>query len=145
MKIAQEGDRILVHIVGMFEDGFIFDNTSNSSPYEFKLTDEDLLIGLKQNIIGMAVGETKKIILEPQMAFGNHIPDLVINVDKKHLVYDIEPEQGDIVELNLSSGEVISVEVIQVDGDKVLIDANHPYVDKTLFFEIQLVDILEEE
>ncbi len=145
MKTAQEGDRILVHVVGMFEDGFIFDNTTNSSPYEFKLTDKDLLIGLKQNIIGMTVGETKKIILEPEMAFGKHLPDLVVTVDKQHLIYDIEPEQGDIVELNLSSGELISAEVIQVDGEQVLVDANHPYVDKTLYFEIQLVDILYEE
>jgi len=145
MKIAQEGDRVVVHIVGMFEDGFIFDNTTNSSPYEFKLIDEELLTGLKENIIGMAIGETKKITLEPDKAFGRHIPDLVITVDKSHIISDIEPDQGDIVELNLSSGEVVSVEVIQVDGERVLIDANHPYVDKTLFFEVQLVDILAEE
>ncbi|PKL84998.1 MAG: peptidylprolyl isomerase [Ignavibacteriae bacterium HGW-Ignavibacteriae-1] len=145
MKIAQEGDRIVVHLIGMFDDGFIFDNTSNSSPYEFLLTDEELLPGLKENILGMRIGEKRNFSIEPEQAYGLHNPDFILLVDRKELVFDIEPEPGDIVELQLPSGELITVEVVQNQGDGVLIDANHPYVGKSLSFEVELVDIIEND
>jgi FKBP-type peptidyl-prolyl cis-trans isomerase 2 len=145
MKIAQEGDRIVVHLIGMFDDGFIFDNTTNSSPYEFLLIDEELLPGLKENIIGMKIGEKRNFSIEPEQAYGLHNPDFILLVDRKDLVFDIEPEPGDIVELQLPSSELITVEVVQNQEDGVLIDANHPYVGKSLSFEVELVDILEHD
>ncbi|MCO5250537.1 MAG: FKBP-type peptidyl-prolyl cis-trans isomerase [Candidatus Kapabacteria bacterium] len=145
MKIAQEGDRIVVHLIGMFDDGFIFDNTSNSSPYEFLLIDEELLPGLKENIIGMRIGEKRNFSIEPEQAYGLHNPDFILLVDRKDLVFDIEPEPGDIVELQLPSGELITVEVVQNQEDGVLIDANHPYVGRSLSFEVELIDIIEHD
>lgn len=145
MQIAQEGDRIVIHLVGMFEDGFIFDNTTNSSPYEFLLMNEELFPGLIENLIGMAIGEKRKFVVEPEKAYGQHNPDFVLLVDRDVLVFDIEPEPGDVVELSLPSGELITVEVVQNRDEKVLIDANHPYVGKRLFFEVELVDIIHQD
>ena len=123
----------------------LFRSTTNSSPYEFLLIDEELLPGLKENIIGMRIGEKRNFSIEPEQAYGHHNPDFILLVERKDLVFDIEPEPGDIVELQLPSGELITVEVVQNQGDEVLIDANHPYVGKSLSFEVELVDILEHD
>ena len=76
---AQVGDVVQVHYTGWLENGDQFDSSSGSSPLEFTLGAGRVIPGWEEGILGMQVGERRRLIIPPNLAYstagsGNVIP-----------------------------------------------------------------------
>lgn len=76
---AQKGDTVQVHYTGWLENGDKFDSSAGGSPLEFKLGDGRVIPGWEEGILGMQVGERRRLIIPPNLAystagFGDVIP-----------------------------------------------------------------------
>ncbi len=62
-------------------------------------------------------------------------------IDKGHFPAGFEPYEG--MELNIPQpdGSIVFFKVLQILGDKVKLDANHPLAGKTLTFDLELLEI----
>lgn len=76
---AQAGDTVQVHYTGWLDNGKKFDSSIGGSPLEFTLGAVRVIPGWEEGILGMQVGERRKLIIPPNLAystagFGGVIP-----------------------------------------------------------------------
>lgn len=146
MAQAQPGDKVKIHYHGTYDDGTVFDSTrknKKSEPFEIALFGNHAIPGLEKAIVGMSEGETKKIRLEPEDAFGVRNEELVVEVDKSHVEGHIKyPQTGMMLRIRDKEGQANNVTIIAITENKITLDGNHPLAGKTLNFEIELVEIV---
>ena len=83
MDIAKNGDKVKVHYVGTLKDGTEFDNSrTRGEGLEFTLGDGKLLKGFNDVVEGLKIGETKKVDLEANEAYGEYVDEAIITVKK---------------------------------------------------------------
>ena len=68
MAQAENGNTVKVHYTGRFEDGTVFDSSSNSGPMQFVIGEGRLIPGFEQAVVGMSPGESKSTKI-PFVAF----------------------------------------------------------------------------
>lgn len=138
MRQAKNGDTIKVHLTGKLENGEVFSKPADE-PLEFTLGCGELIRGFEKGIIGMEFGQTKKITVPPEEAYGSRQEELVFDLEKSDFL--VTPVIGQHLQLRRRSGNSLKVTVTGVDEDTVTLDANHPLAGKPLFFKVKLVEI----
>ncbi|RLW70561.1 MAG: hypothetical protein B6D68_00670, partial [spirochete symbiont of Stewartia floridana] len=69
--VPQTGDQVAIHYTGSFVDGQIFDSSkSREQPFEFTVGVDSLIPGWIEMIINMKQGEARKVVMSPEMAYG---------------------------------------------------------------------------
>nr|GEZ00370.1 peptidyl-prolyl cis-trans isomerase FKBP15-1-like [Tanacetum cinerariifolium] len=68
---AHKGDRIKVHYRGKLTDGTVFDSSfERGDPIEFELGSGQVIKGWDQGILGMCVGEKRKLKIPAKLGYG---------------------------------------------------------------------------
>jgi peptidylprolyl isomerase len=87
---VREGDFVWVHYVGTLADGTKFDSSRDrGEPYDFMVGKGDVIKGWDEGVIGMKVGEKRKLIVPPNLAYGNQARGDIIPANAT-LTFDIE-------------------------------------------------------
>ena len=141
MTPAKAGDTVRIHYTGRLEDQSLFDSSADRDPLEFKIGESDVIRGLQEGVVGMAPGQKKSIVLSPEEAFGQIHAELIVDVETNRLPKNITPTIGAELQLKRQDGQSINVRISNATDETVTLDANHPLAGRTLFFEIELVEI----
>ena len=89
---------------------------------------------------GCQVGDRAEVVLAPDEGYGQRQPDLVLELPSAEFSGDI-PETGSAVDGELPDGRSMTFTVSAVSGDRVILDANHPFAGKSLSFDFEVLDI----
>jgi FKBP-type peptidyl-prolyl cis-trans isomerase 2 len=141
MSVAVAGNRVRVHYTGTFDDGETFDSSQGNEPLEFEVGGGQVIPGFEQAVLGMKVGESKRVRIPEDQAYGPHKPEMVIESERAQFEEGLNPEVGQQFQTELDDGQPVLLTVVEVDGEKIILDANHPMAGKDLNFEIELVEI----
>lgn len=142
MTQAREGNTVKVHYSGTLSNGTVFDKSPEDTPLEFTLGEKTLIAGFEEAVDGMEVGETKKVTLAPEDAYGPRHDEMLIEVDKDQLPDGLEPEIGTPLQIGLPDGQSQVVIISEIEDDTITLDANHPLAGQELTFEITLQEIV---
>jgi len=154
MAQAQKGDTVKINYTGMLEDGTVFDSTHEQNecgsdecgcgggPREITIGAGEFLTPLEDALVGMAVGEKKKVIIPAEDAFGEYDLEKVFSVPKGDLPEDLKPQVDDEIVLVNQDDEELAVVVVEVNDEEITFDANHPLAGEDVTFEMELVEIL---
>jgi len=90
-KLAKKGDTAVVHYTGKFEDGTVFDSSFNPgrTPFSFVLGSGMVIKGWEFGVLGMKVGEKRKLTIAPELAYGDTGAGGVIP-PKATLIFEVE-------------------------------------------------------
>ena len=99
-------------------------------------------MGIDEAVVGMCIGETRKITVQPQSAFGERRDGMLISVDRKRVQAGSTLRIGQSLWTTCASGRRISVTVAEVSGRNITLDTNHPLAGRVITFEVNLVGIL---
>jgi peptidylprolyl isomerase len=141
MSEAKNGDTVAIHYQGSLEDGSVFDSSEGRDPLQFEVGSGQIIPGLDAEIPGMKVGDTKTVVVEPDQAYGQVVPDAKQTVPRADIPDSIPLEVGMPLQVQTQQGQDISVRVAEISDEAVVLDANHPLAGETLKFEIELVSI----
>tara|TARA_R100000008_G_scaffold85545_2_gene75778 strand:- start:868 stop:1299 length:432 start_codon:yes stop_codon:yes gene_type:complete len=141
MKV-ENGHNVKVHYVGTLEDGSEFDNSHNrGETLEFEVGAGKMIKGFDSALVGMTVGESKKITLSPDQAYGERIEEAMQTVPKTTFPAEFSLEEGQVVRGANRAGQPMMAIIAELTNDEVVLDLNHPLAGKELNFEIELVEI----
>ena len=142
MATIKEGDTVKVHYTGTIADGTVFDSSREREPLEVTLGEGKLIPGFEKAVVGMNVGDTSKVTIPSEEAYGEKREDMVIDVDRGQIPPDIKPEVGQQLQIQQKDGGAIPVVITEVTDETVQLDANHPLAGQELTFEIEVLEVV---
>lgn len=70
--VARRGQTVLVHYEGWLPDGTMFDSSRRRSrPLEIPLGLGAVIEGWDEGLVGMRVGEVRRLVIPPELAYGD--------------------------------------------------------------------------
>ncbi|MEA3546880.1 MAG: peptidylprolyl isomerase [Thermodesulfobacteriota bacterium] len=141
MAAATKGDSVKIHYTGTLADGTVFDSSAGREPLGFTLGSGQVIPGFDDAVLGMSHGESKKVTIPADRAYGERQKELVMPVPRNQVPPEINPEVGQKLQIQGPNGQPMMVEVVEVNDDHIMLDANPPLAGKDLTFEIELVEI----
>ncbi len=143
MSTIKNGDIIAMHYTGILDDGQVFDSSvERDEPLRFTLGDGELIPGLEKELLGMAVGEKKRILVAMTDAYGAWEEELVRDFPRELFPTDIQLEPGLQFAVSLNEDESMLATVVEVIDNVVTLDANHPLAGENLTFDVHILEIV---
>lgn len=142
MPKAKSGDTVKVHYTGTLNNGQVFDSSKSREPLQFTLGTGMVIPGFDAAVTGLAPGETVTSTIPNAEAYGPYQKEMVAEIEKQNIPADFELEVGQRLEMQVPSGEAMSVTITDIKGDMVTLDGNHPLAGQDLTFELELVEIV---
>jgi len=89
-RLVKAGDKITVHYNGMLLDGTKFDSSiDRGQPFSLTIGAGQVIQGWDQGIIGMKVGEQRRLTIPPEFAYGEQgVPGVI--PPNSVLIFDVE-------------------------------------------------------
>ncbi|HEX2732979.1 MAG TPA: FKBP-type peptidyl-prolyl cis-trans isomerase [Polyangiaceae bacterium] len=91
---------------------------------------------LESALGGLHRGDSKRIKLRARDAFGERDPQKVLELDRSEFPPDIAP--GDEFDAEDDQGDSVTLVVLDVDAERVVVDANHPLAGQSVELEVQI-------
>ena len=142
MTQSKSGDTVKVHYTGTLNNGQVFDSSKSREPLQFTLGTGMVIPGFDAAVTGLSPGETVTSTIPNAEAYGPYQKEMVAEIEKQNIPADFELEVGQRLEMQVPSGEAMSVTITDIKGDMVTLDGNHPLAGQDLTFELELVEIV---
>ena len=140
MSTIKNGDRVSVNYTGKLEDGSVFDTSlqEGREPLDVTLGQGMLIPGFENGLIGMSVGESKSVEIEPENAYGSYKENMTQEVSLSQLPEGVSV--GDVL-MGQSQYGPTQVVVKEITSDVATLDMNHPLAGKKLIFDLEVVSV----
>jgi len=139
MKVAEK-KYVAIDYCLTLDSGEEVDRSQAGSPLGFITGTGQIIPGLEKQLMGMAVGDSAKITVEPEDAYGLVNDELQQDVPRSHFPTDVEVEVGMSFQADGPHGPFMVV-VKSISDDTVTVDLNHPMAGKRLLFDIKVVEV----
>jgi FKBP-type peptidyl-prolyl cis-trans isomerase SlpA len=136
------GSTVTLHLSLTLEDGTVAESTFDGEPLTFTMGDGSLAAGLELALYGLYPGDTQRIELAPEQAFGRRDPASIHRMPRASFPADLSVAPGVIVGFETAQGEEVGGAVLSVDRDSVEVDFNHPLAGHTITFDAQIIDVV---
>jgi FKBP-type peptidyl-prolyl cis-trans isomerase SlyD len=125
-------------------DGEVID-TSRDSNQAFSYLEgmSQIIPGLEKAMGLLSVGDKRKIEVEATEAYGEHDPQLIVDVPKAKLPNSDKLALGDQFQASGPNGEMLLFRVIELNGEEAKLDGNHPLAGEKLTFDVEVIGIRE--
>ncbi|MEQ1963177.1 peptidylprolyl isomerase [Xenorhabdus khoisanae] len=141
MKVAKDLVVSLAYQVRT-EDGVLVDESPVSAPLDYLHGHGSLISGLEKALEGREAGERFDVSVEADDAYGQYDENLVQRAPKEVFV-GVEDVQVGMRFLADTDQGPIPVEITAVEGDEVVVDANHMLAGQNLKFNVEIVAVRE--
>src|SRR5690606_5154892 len=122
-------------------DGTQIDSNVGEDPLVFVLGDNQVFPALEQELLGLKVGDTKKIMLAAEQAYGPVLKEAYREVDAASVPENFR-HAGAVIGVQDPSGGVYPVRVHSVSPEKVVLDFNHPLAGQALQFDVKVMEVI---
>ncbi len=129
-----------IHYTLKNEQGEVLDSSEGQEPLTYLQGFQNLVPGLENALEGKAVGDKLSVVVSPEEGYGEKDPQLIQDLPRDMFGGIDTIEVGMAFHAETEAGQQV-VEVIDIDGDTITIDGNHPLAGVELHFDVEVVDI----
>jgi len=152
---AAPGDTVRVTYRMAFPGSEPFESNENRTPIEFILGSGVMIKGFDQAIVGMRPGETKTVIIPPELAYGQRDERVVGTISTPVLEkvldelerngtftqMEIPGLDGVIFQYRLPDNRVVYYTFTNITPETTTVDQNHPLAGRELEATITLLNV----
>lgn len=121
-------------------DGEVIDESTDAEPLAYIHGAGGIIPGLEAALQGKKAGDSMKVTVSPGQAFGERDESLLRAVPRGAFEGVNDLQVG--MQFQTDAGEGMEVvTVINIDGDQVTIDGNHPLAGVTLNFDVTVLGV----
>ena len=132
---------VAIHFVLSNTDGEVLDSSEEHGPLAYIQGHGQMIPGLETALEGKSQGESFKVTVEPEQAYGVFDEELVQTLSRDDFQGVDKLEVGMQFEAQDPEGDDRVVTIASLDGDEVTVDGNHPLAGETLNFEIEINEV----
>jgi len=136
----EKGSSVKIEYTLKDDKGAVLDTNAGKEGLAFTQGAQQIIPGLDKALLGMKAGDTKKVTVKPEDAYGPVDPKAEAEVPK-----DVLPQGAAVVGTRLlargEDGQPRPVTVKAVKDTTVLLDLNHPLAGQTLLFDVKVVSV----
>jgi FKBP-type peptidyl-prolyl cis-trans isomerase SlyD len=122
-------------------DGEVLDSSKEEGALPYLHGHSNIVPGLEKAITGMKAGEKKKVVVDPEGGYGEFDAEAVLLMERDDFPDEIPLNEGIELEMVNEEGEVILATIVDVAGESVRLDTNHPLAGKDLHFDIEVIEV----
>lgn len=101
----------------------------------------NIVSGLEEALEGLPVGAQISVEVPPAKGYGDYDPEGLVVVERDAFPADVEVVPGAQFYAENEEGEPLPIIVLDVNGDEVTVDSNHPLAGQTLHFDAEITRI----
>ena len=140
MSNAAPGRTVRLHYTGTLGDGTVFDSSRGREPLEFTVGSGQVIAGFDAAVTGMRAGETKTVTIPAAEAYGAVRDDMLVTVRRSQFPPGVDVSVGQRFQIGQGQGAVAAT-VREVEGERVVLDGNHPLAGQALTFALEVVEV----
>jgi len=138
MRVAKE-TVVAIEYTLKDDQGNIIDASGERGPMEYLHGAQNIIPGLEQGVEGLVAGDTKNVLVPPQLGYGEYSEKLLQLVPLTAFGANT-PQVGMRFHAETNLGmRVLTIK--KIDGEEVTLDGNHELAGKTLHFDIKVVSV----
>jgi len=147
MQTIEANNTVTIIYTGKLDNGAVFQTATREEPMTIKMGNQDAPPTLEEALMGMAIGDKKTVRIDPAESYGPRVKDLLQKIKRENLgKSDEEIKPGTILSLTVErDGQKIPVPatVVEVKGDIITIDYNHPLAGHHLTYDLEVIEIIK--
>ena len=124
-------------------DGEKIDSSEGQGPLQFLAGHGNIISGLERELMGMKVGDSKDVTIQPADAYGEFDDQAFMEVPRDQFPQDMPLEEGLELTVRDDSGQSRYARVDGIEGNNVTLNFNHPLAGDELHFNIKVVGLRE--
>ena len=139
MQVA-DNTAVSIHYTLTNDQGEVLDSSDGGDALVYLHGSGNIISGLEAALLGKKVGDKFNVRIAPEDAYGVVTEDMVQVISKDMFEGIDQIEVGMQFHADVSYGSGV-VTVVNIDGDNVTIDGNHPLAGEALTFDVEIIDI----
>lgn len=124
-------------------DGEVLDSSDEAGPLQFLAGYGNIIPGLEQEMMGMKIGESKDVVVQPEDGYGEFDEEAFMDVPRSEFPADMQLEEGLELHVTDEDGNHQAAYVSSFDDKSVNLDFNHPLAGAVLNFSVKVVGLRE--
>lgn len=124
-------------------DGNVMDTSEGREPLEYVHGAGNIIPGLEREMIGMAVGESKNVLVAAADGYGEDDDKAFMDVPREQFPKEIPMKVGTELQVQNQAGQPMYARIDMVGDKSVRLDFNHPLAGKDLHFSVKVVGLRE--
>ena len=123
------------------ESGKEIDKSPDGEPLGFITGTGQIIPGLEKALMGRVAGDSAKLVVEPEDAYGPVKDDLLQEIPKSQFPSEVDVKPGMAFEAQGPNGPFMITVANVNDDDTITVDLNHPMAGKQLHFDVNVVEV----
>lgn len=136
-----DGHAVTIHYRLTLDDGSIADDSFEGEPLVYLHGAQNIVPGLERELAGKNVGDSCEVEVAPADGYGEYDPTAEQSVEKSQFPANVDLQPGMSFQTRGQNGQPVPVWVRKLDGDNVIITANHPLAGQRLTFKVEVIDV----
>lgn len=136
-----EGKVVVMHYTLKDGEDNTLDTSSGSEPLAYLHGAKNIVPGLEKALDGQAVGYKDTVTVAPKEGYGERVDAPPQAVPRSAFPKEVDLQPGMQFVAEGPNSQQVPVWVLGVQGDSVLLEAQHPLAGVTLHFDVEIVAI----
>lgn len=124
-------------------DGEVLDSSTGAGPLQFLAGYGNIIPGLENEMMGMKIGDSKEVTVQPADGYGEFEEDAFMDVPRSEFPADMALEEGMELHVTDQDGNHQAAYVAGFNDSSVKLDFNHPLAGAVLEFSVKVVGLRE--
>jgi FKBP-type peptidyl-prolyl cis-trans isomerase SlyD len=138
---VRDGKVVLMHYTLRNPNGDVIDTSDGDEPLAYLQGGQNIVPGLERALAGKSSGFRGTVVVEPSEGYGERVDMPPQSVPRTSFPPDLELEPGMQFAAQGPDDDVVPIWIAGFEGDRVLVESQHPLAGTTLHFEVEIVAV----